>query len=829
MARREENTKFRLIHPRLKEAGWLEFDWQIDMEYAITAGRIQWDGKNAKRSRPTYADYLLRYKPSLALAVIEAKDETKHHLEGTAQATEYAKKLGLWFAYATNGHEIEFFDLKAGTQQTVPSFHSPDELWGMYLNHAGIKPSPVSEAAITRDFYDESQIGQRRRPRYYQEKAVRAAIESILNGRKRVLIAQATGTGKTFVSMQLVYKLFHSRVAKKILFIVDRNLLADQAFNDFNNAMDKDACYRLSPKDDKFPLSRDLYFGIYQTLVGEDDEGQSTARPDRYREFPEDFFDLIVIDEAHRGGANTDGTWFRLLDYFKSAIQVGLTATPKRDETNNTYRYFGSPVIVYSLKDGIEDGYLSPYIIKRVTSNIDALGYRPEHQDVRDLRGRVLEVKDYLTPDFERQLSIPERTRAFALHLLKHLFSTDPLGKTIVFCVDQQHALDMAKYVSEAFLKYKERYKFDYNKVYAVRITGNDRDPNGKYPNLEKFSDIESNEPIVVTTSKLLTTGIDVRTIKNIVIFRNVGSMVEFKQIIGRGTRIYDHFDKHKEKLGFFILEYANFSTLLFNDPEWDDEPTAVIDDEPINVDPKVEEEPNEVSAELGRDENHDEEEDGSGDGVYEEPPEEQGQIRYRMSEDFLRGNVKMVAESVLFTGLDGKPLTPEKFILFQSEVLKKQFAGLRDLNVLWLDNKTRREFIEEKAGDLGLNLDALHQLFFTKYQKRDVDTLDVLSSLIFSNEYVTKDERIAKSRSIHKRFYYNLPTAAKPLIEDLIAVYRDNDFKPFLVSKELWQTTRLKKYGAIGDMQKLVGGSDVLMKLIGDFQVALYDERIAA
>ena len=513
MARKEENTKFKLIHPKLGEAGWLKHDWQVDMEYSITAGRINWDGKTAKRSRPIYADYLLRYKPSVALAVIEAKDEDKHHLEGAAQAKKYAEKLGLWFAYASNGHEIEFFDLKAGTQQTVPSFHTPEELWSMYLKHAGIMPTPASEAAITKDFYDESQIGQRRRPRYYQERAVRAAIESILNGNKRVLIAQATGTGKTFVSMQLVYKLFHSRVAKKILFIVDRNILADQAFNDFNNAMDKDACYRLSPKDDKFPLSRDLYFGIYQSLVGEDDEGQRVTKPDRYKEFPPDFFDLIVIDEAHRGGSNSAGSWFRLLEYFKTAVQVGLTATPKREETNDTYKYFGKPVINYSLKDGIADGYLSPYIIKKVTSNIDALGYRPDHQDVRDVRGRALEMKDYMTPDFERQLSIPERTRAFAQHLLKHLFSTDPLGKTIVFCVDQQHALDMAKYVNEIFPKYKERYQFDYDMVYATRITGNDKDANGKYQYLEKFSDLESHEPIVVTTSKLLTTGIDVKTV----------------------------------------------------------------------------------------------------------------------------------------------------------------------------------------------------------------------------------------------------------------------------------------------------------------------------
>jgi type I restriction enzyme R subunit len=319
-------------------------------------------------------------------------------------------------------------------------------------------------------------------------------------------------------------------------------------------------------------------------------------------------------------------------------------------------------VVSYSLKDGIEDGYLSPYIIKRVTSNIDALGYRPDHEGIKDVRGHELEVKDYMTPDFERQLSIPERTRAFAYHLVRHLFATDPLGKTIVFCVDQQHALDMAKYCQEAFIKHKEKLGIYYEGNYAIRVTGNDRDPNGKYPNLEKFQDLESNEPIIVTTSKLLTTGIDVKTVKNVVLFRNIGSMVEFKQIIGRGTRTYDHRNPAKEKLGFFILEYANNSTQLFNDPEWDDQPNDVVEEGSINVeesDNDAEESTPDESSNVPVPEGEDDEHIDSA-GIYEEPDEEHmNQIRYRMSEEFLSGRVKMAAESIAFTGPDGKPLTP--------------------------------------------------------------------------------------------------------------------------------------------------------------------------
>jgi type I restriction enzyme R subunit len=834
MTRKEAKTRKELIDPKLADAGWAEHDWQYEPSYAITDGRIHWDGKTAKRSRPLYADYLLRYKPSLAIAVVEAKDSEFHHLEGAAQAKEYATKLGLWFAYSTNGHEIEFFDLKAGTQETVKRFHTPEELWQMYLTHAGLKPSEKNVAAVAHDFYDESQIGQRRRPRYYQEKAVRAAVESILNGKKRVLITQATGTGKTFCSMQLVYKLFKSKVAKKILFIVDRNLLADQAFNDFNNAMDKDACYRLSPKDERFPLGRDLYFGIYQTLVGIDDEGNNTGKPDRYREFPADFFDLIVIDEAHRGGANKAGSWFRLLEYFKSAIQVGLTATPKREESNDTYKYFGSPVVNYSLKDGIQDGFLSPYIIKRVTSNIDALGYHPEHQEIKDVRGRVIPHQDYFTPDFERKLSIPQRSRAFAYHLLRHLFSTDPLGKTLVFCVDQQHALDMAKYVNEAFAKYKEKYQFDYAGTYSIRITGNDKDPNGKYPWLEKFANLDGYEPIVVTTSKLLTTGIDVRNIKNVVIFRNIGSMVEFKQVIGRGTRIYESRDRHRQKLGFFILEYANFSTQLFNDPEWDDAPTEVIDEggiavpEEADADPETRSTPDTLPAPPPADQEDHGKVDSN--GIFVEPDEEQAaQLRYRMSDEFLKGQISIPIETISYTGPDGKPLPPDKYILFQSEALRSRFASFAALQKTWADSQARKNFIREEASDIGVHIDALTQLFFEKHKQREVDTLDVLGNLVFGENYLTKEERIKKARALHKHFFDAQPDKAKALIQDLLGVYQEMDFNPFTVSSELWQIPQIRKHGTPSEIRTLVGGQEILLGLINGLQAALYDVRIAA
>lgn len=829
--RSEARTRKELVDPKLKKAGWCDHEWQIEWEYQITDGRIHFDGKVGRRGTPKKADYLLRYKPAKAIAVIEAKRESEGHLEGATQAKEYAQKLGLWFAYSTNGNEIEFFDLKKNTQMSVNRFHTPDELWAMWLEHSGIKPTKEKVSAVLQDFYDESQIGKRRKPRYYQEMAVNRAVDAVVKDKKRILITQATGTGKTFTSLQLVYKLWKSGISKRILFIVDRNLLADQAYKDFDNAFDKDSCYRMSPDDEKFPQGRAVYFGIYQSLVGIDEEGNATGRPDRYKEFDPDFFDLIVIDEAHRGGANQEGSWFRLLDYFKSAVQVGLTATPKRGESHDTYAYFGDPIVNYSLRDGIEDGFLSPYIIKRVTSNIDALGYRPEHTDIRDVKGEKLEVKDYLTPDFERQLSIPQRTRAFAYHLLRHLWETDITGKTIVFCVDQKHASDMAKFTQEAFNKYNEKYQLEFNHPFAVRITGNDKDSNGKYPHLEDFKNLEGQYPVVVTTSKLLTTGVDVQSIKNVVVFRNIGSIVEFKQIIGRGTRVYPHPNKAKEKLGFFILEYANHSTQLFYDPQWDDEAVEVIDEGGIDVEETSAE--SDIETEIPPSDPvpvASNEDIGSSTGIFEEEDEETvRQKRYRMSEDFLRGQVGVVAESTSFTGADGRPMTADKYTLYQSELFLNKFKDINEFNQAWKDIKTRRHFLENESIELGIQIKALQNIFQSKHQLSEVDIYDVLANVVYGARYLTKFDRAEKAKSISPQIFKGTNEKQTELINSMLKVYQDSPFESFAVSKEFWQTSTMRKFGSFTEIQQLAGGPEGLQKIVSGIQSAIYDSRVVA
>jgi type I restriction enzyme R subunit len=443
-------------------------------------------------------------------------------------------------------------------------------------------------------------------------------------------------------------------------------------------------------------------------------------------------------------------------------------------------------------------------------------------------------VKDYFTPNFEKELSIPERTRAFAYHLLRHLWETDITGKTLVFCLDQRHALDMAKYCQEAFNKYNEKYQLGFNHEFAVRITGNDQEASGKYPHLEDFKNLENPYPVIVTTSKLLTTGVDVQTVRNVVIFRNIGSMVEFKQIIGRGTRVYQHPDKRKEKLGFFILEYANHSTALFNDPEWDDSPVAVIEEGKIEIDSSAKgyetgDEEIEVDADAPVPVAEDEEEVPAT-GIFEErDPDRVEQLRYRMSEDFMRGRINMAAESISFTGPDGRPMDAERFTLFQSELFLKKFENLEELNKVWRDIKARRQFLESEAIELGLQIQSLESIFASKYQVNEVDLYDVLASMVYGARFLTKIDRTEKAMQVNPAKFKGSSEQQAALIKDMLQVYLDSSFEPFSVSQEFWQTSTMKKHGAFADIQRLAGGPDGLKGIVNGLQEALYDARVIA
>lgn len=392
----------------------------------------------------------------------------------------------------------------------------------------------------------------------------------------------------------------------------------------------------------------------------------------------------------------------------------------------------------------------------------------------------------------------------------------------------------MAKYCQEAFDKYNQKYNLNFEHEFAVRITGNDKEASGKYPHLEDFQNLECHYPVIVTTSKLLTTGVDVRTVKNVVIFRNVGSMVEFKQIIGRGTRVYPHPDKRKEKLGFYILEYANHSTALFNDPDWDDNPVEIIEEGKINIDPNAKgyesaDETIEVDAEAPVP-TADGEEETPSTGIFEEQNEEHLEhIRYRMSEDFMRGRVKMAAEDISFTGPDGRPLSAEKFTLFQSEAFLKGVSDIESFNKIWRDPKTRRHFIETESVELGIQINSLLGIFESKYQTREVDLYDVIANMIYGTRYLTKVDRAEKAKQISPNKFTGTDPQQSALINDMIQVYQDSGFDSFSTSTEFFQTSTMRKHGAFADIQRIAGGKDGLLKIVRGIQEALYDTRVVA
>ncbi len=382
--------------------------------------------------------------------------------------------------------------------------------------------------------------------------------------------------------------------------------------------------------------------------------------------------------------------------------------------------------------------------------------------------------------------------------------------------------------------KYNEKYQLGFTHEFAVRITGNDKEASGKYPHLEDFKNLENPYPVIVTTSKLLTTGVDVQTIKNVVIFRNIGSIVEFKQIIGRGTRIYPHPDKRKEKLGFYILEYANHSTALFNDPEWDDNPVAVIDEGTIEIAPTAKgyESPDqeiELESDIPVPVAELEEQVGSS-GIFEEQDQDRiEQLRYRMSEDFMRGRINMAAESISFTGSDGKPLDADKFTLFQSELFLQKFKNVEEFNQIWKDIKSRRQFLESDAAEIGLQLKSLESIFESKYHMREVDLYDVISNMIYGVRFLTKLDRTEKAKKMNPTIFGGTNESQAALISDMIKVYQDSSFEPFGVSPEFWQTATIKKYGAFADIQKIAGGPDGLKAIVNSLQEALYDSRVVA
>src|SRR5580658_132049 len=553
----EADTCRTYVVPKLYSAGWE--DTQISEQKSFTDGRIMLVGNRAIRRPQKRADYLLRYRRDFPIAVVEAKAAYRTAGDGLQQAKEYAQILGLKFAYATNGHSIIEHDFLTGLDNELTEFPRPSELWAR-LTEAEKITEEIGNRLLTPYYHLSGKS-----PRYYQEIAINLAVQCILQGRKRVLLTLATGTGKTIVAFQICWKLTNSLWNRtnehrrpRILYLADRNILVDDP-KDKTFAPFGEARHKIEGEAIK---SREMYFAIYQAIAKDE------RRPGLYRDYPRDFFDLISVDECHRGSARDESNWREILDYFEPAYQIGMTATPLRHDNRDTYRYFHNPLYTYSLRQGIDDGFLAPYRVHRIVSSVDAAGWRPTPGEV-DRYGREIPDSLYGTPDFDRLIALKARTEAIARNLTDFLKKSDRFAKTIVFCADQEHAEEMRRALNNCNTDLVKQFP-----DYVARVVSDEGDVGRGH--LGRFMELETTTPAILTTSQMLTTGVDVPTCKNIVIVRAVNSMTEFKQIIGRGTRVRDDYGK----LFFNILDYTGSATRLFADPEFDGDPALVTEEE---------------------------------------------------------------------------------------------------------------------------------------------------------------------------------------------------------------------------------------------------------
>lgn len=630
LSERDICTKF--ITPAIQKAGW-DIQTQIREEETFTDGRIIVRGGLHTRGKKLRADYILYHNKDQRIAVVEAKDNNHSIGAGMQQALKYSEALDIPFAFSSNGDGFIFHD-RTGTAATMESeltldeFPSPDELWQRYRQWKGFSDTELS--TVETPYYDD---GSGRTPRYYQANAINRTVEAVVKGQNRILLVMATGTGKTYTAFQIIWRLWKSRQKKRILFLADRNILVDQTknndFKPFGAAMTKISKRQINK-------SYEIYLSLYQAVTGNEEEKNI------YKQFSPDFFDLIVIDECHRGSAKEDSAWREILDYFSSATHIGMTATPKETKDASNIEYFGDPVYTYSLKQGIDDGFLAPYKVVRVDFDIDLQGWRPK-QGQKDKYGNLIEDRIYNQTDIDRNIAFDERTELVAMKVTEFLQKTGEYQKTIVFCNDIDHAERMRRALVNLNPQQVEK-----NSKYVMRITGDNDEGKAE---LDNFINPESRYPVIATTSKLMTTGVDAKTCKLVVLDRRIKSMTEFKQIIGRGTRIDEDYNKH----WFTIMDFKK-ATELFADPEFDGDPVQIFEPRPEDpVDPPEDESTqpegegsDEEGETLGDPEwpEGGEGEEGEGGGGTGEPP-----AKY-----YVKGEkVKVVAERVQVMGADGK------------------------------------------------------------------------------------------------------------------------------------------------------------------------------
>ncbi len=776
----EADTCRTYVVPNLYASEWT--DDQIREQVTFTDGRIIPAGQTHTRKPGKRADYILRYRPDFPIAVVEAKAEYRNPGDGLQQAMEYAEILGLRFAYGTNGHGIVEHDYTTGREQTLNTFPTPDELWNRLNGEIGLADAKDVEDAL---FPFHHEVGGKQ-PRYYQEIAINWTVQAVIREQQRILLTMATGTGKTFVAFQIVWKLWKSRRKTKILFLADRNVLVDQA-KDRTFTPLGDAAIKIQGRPLK---SREVYFAIYQAIADHQDA------PGLFRKYPPDFFDLIIVDECHRGSANEEGNWRQILEYFESATQIGLTATPKRTDNVDTYNYFGDPIYTYSLKTGIDDGFLAPYRVQRIIPSVDATGWRPTPGEL-DRFGREVPDDLYGTKDFERLVSLLSRTKAVAHHLTQYLRATDPMAKTIVFCVDQEHAEDMRLALAQENADLVRRYPH-----YVARVVSDE----GKVGrgHLDDFQDPERATPVILTTSQMLTTGVDAPTVKNIVLFKPVNAMTEFKQIIGRGTRVREDLGK----LWFTILDYTG-ATQLFADPDFDGDPVARTQ-QTIDEEGQV----TETETETGESEPL-----TTDDTVYTPPglPLDTGmQERRKFYVD--GAEVWIMGEQAYELDPQGHVLRTVQYTDYSRENVRRLAPSADHLRGLWPITEQRAEILNELA-QRGVDLDALAAVT----HQPEADPLDLLLHVAFNAPLLTRRERAQQLKSKRANFFNTFTPAAREVLDVMLTKYADYGLSQLTNWNAVLQIPPLSEKGTTLEIAALFGGPAKLREAVEQMQALLY------
>jgi type I restriction enzyme, R subunit len=795
----EADTCRKFVVPLLQKAGWDNDPHSIAEQRYFTAGRIVAQGQTARRRPGKRADYLLRYTRDLPLAVVEAKAAYKHPADGLQQAKEYATILSLPFAYATNGTGIIEFDFLTGHENQLADFPTPDDLWARYR-----QGQQLSDPAAADRFLTPFNLTTGKIPHYYQRIAIDLVIQAILSGRRRVLVTMATGTGKTVVAFQICWKLWSSRWNRdsalrtphsafrkpRILYLADRNFLVDdpkdKTFSAFGDARHK-------IEGGVTVLSRELYFATYQSIARDD------RRPGLYKEFPRDFFDLVIVDECHRGSAREESNWREILEWFEPAYQLGMTATPLRDENRDTYLYFGNPVYTYSLKQGINDGFLAPYRVYRIVTQWDAAGWRPSKDDL-DRYGREIPDEVYTTADFERRIALRARTQAVARHLTDFLKKTDRFAKTIVFCVDQEHASEMRAALNNLNADLVQQYP-----DYVCRVTADEGDIGRGH--MQRFQDVETRSPVILTTSQLLTTGLDAPTCRNVVLLRLVNSMVEFKQIIGRGTRVRDDYGK----LWFNILDYTGTATRNFADPAFDGDPAFATQEEideygrttKIEVETTEENEDNEGQAK---------EEAIAWPAVIADGARPEHRKYY-----FDGGQVEIFAELVHELDADGKQLRVVKLTDYTAEKVRTLCTGLEDLRARWAVAEQRAAIIEQLA-ERGVDF----QTVAAQAGKPDADPFDLLCHLAFNAPVLTRRQRADRVKKQQAAFFAYYAPEAREVLSDLLEKYATDGELQFTLPDVL-KVPPISHRGNVAEIVGKFGGAEPLRNAVNQLQVLLY------